>query len=235
METSYEVNTTIFPQTVNSSVGNGEYYQGVTSSIPTNITTFLAGSVNIGKRGNVNGEIMSDDIACNNLYSNTANLQTITSSSGTFSSSFSCPRRYIPSFIGVMLVTTNGTTNPFPNGTSADVISQSWNQQTVPCSMARLPSVNDDRAITLAPGYSVTLYRDPRWGGNWTTIVNNSDTVASVRTAALNNSGNAVWDGVSWSGINASYGGLYGQLNSSSIRIYYNGVEVSASTVFGSW
>ncbi|RYG99453.1 hypothetical protein EON65_50265 [archaeon] len=96
-------------------------------------------------------------------------------------------------------------------------------------------SVNDDRAITLAPGYSATLYRDPRWGGNWTTIVNNSDSIASVRTAALNNSGNAVWDGVSWSGINASYGGSFGQLNSSSIRIYYNGVEVSASTVFGDW
>ncbi|RZK98470.1 MAG: hypothetical protein EOO89_32210 [Pedobacter sp.] len=134
-----------------------------------------------------------------------------------------------------MLVTTNGTTNPFPNGTSDDVISQGWSQQSVPCSMARLPSVNDDRAITLSPGYSATLYRDPRWEGNWTTIVNNSDTIASVRIAALNNSGNAVWDGISWSGINTSYGGSFGQLNSSSIRIYYNGVEVAASAIFGAW
>ncbi|RYY44496.1 MAG: hypothetical protein EOO06_18045 [Chitinophagaceae bacterium] len=45
METSCEVNTTIFPQPVNSSVGNGEYYQGVILTIPSNITIFLAGSV----------------------------------------------------------------------------------------------------------------------------------------------------------------------------------------------
>ncbi|RYY42814.1 MAG: hypothetical protein EOO06_20610 [Chitinophagaceae bacterium] len=107
--------------------------------------------------------------------------------------------------------------------------------------MARLSGNDEDQAWIIQPGYTIQIFKDIRFGGDRAILQNDSNKIASVRCSRLNNNTVHVYNGSTWTNIDAGLGGSYGGQRAGSVKVYFgmwngtNGGEEITTDIFNNW
>ncbi|RYY45233.1 MAG: hypothetical protein EOO06_16835 [Chitinophagaceae bacterium] len=168
---------------------------------------------------------------------NTLLTSDITTDDVTINNTFTCPNRQIRSSCPVMYL--HG--DPFVSLNSNFIVSQGHEQKIVLSTMARLPGNDEDQAWIIQPGYTIQIFKDIRFGGDWAILQNDSNKIASVRCSRLNNNTVHVYNGSTWTNINSGLSGSYGGQRSGSVKVFFgmwNGTsegEEITTDIFNNW